>query len=144
MKGRDVGEPRSPRVGVGPEGGPWSQAICMSSGKTPSPSEPPLPCTESGDSPSRCLPADTVNTRCSTWFLGVNNPGVLRVPISQMRKLRDSRSREAAQDHASGKRQSRSEFEPWPWSPDPYHCVPSILACCYGAYVWYSGSIRDY
>lgn len=72
------------------------KAICMSLGRMPSPSEPPLPCMENAGSLSSCLLAEAVRTHGSTQLLGVNslnphNTGCSHEPISQMSTLRGSR-----------------------------------------------------
>lgn len=118
-------------MGVGSEVDHGFKAICMGLGKTLNPFEPHLPCMGSRDSLSSCLQADVVNIcgEHSTW-----SPGVLKVPISQMAELRESRS-------CPGSRiwqEAESEFEPWMQSPNPYRCIPSIVACCYRAYIWCS------
>ena len=72
----------------------------------------------------------------STGVLGVNllnplyTPGIILVLISQMGKLKENASGEAAQDHASGEQQSQS------LNPTPnLHCVLSTVRHC-GAHIW--------
>ena len=106
------------------------QAICTSSGQTPSLSEPHLPWMESGDSLGSCLPADVVKTRVLLSFPGVNllNPHKTRCywdPHFTDEETEGQRSRQAAQGHASGKRQ-RWSLNPGPGAANPYRCTRTL------------------
>lgn len=115
-------------------GGRGLKAICVGLDEALSPSEPHLPCVENGVSPSSFLLADTVRT-LGFQVLSLNphdNPGVIGVPISQMRKLRESGSSVAAQGYASGKRQTL-DVNPGPRAPTlgTVCCQPQLVTVEY-------------